>query len=203
MAIGRNEVFAAADALNLPGKPPTVDAVQQRLKKKHRSGGNRNKVSKELNEWFEERGIPRKSPRASKKVIKKTVVSKTATVSDTPRLEDVHPSILDKLPTPVKQSVIALITAIVTIIGLVRSQERTAATEIADHRNLKLQEDLDEERGKNKLLSIENAELREQLAQKSSSAADKLLGAMTEFMETRASHQSHEASQKRSRSTSA
>lgn len=156
--IGKEEVWAVAGKIRAKGQKPTVNSVMAGLGEQYGSKGNRNTVNKALQEWRQGQGI--------------ATAPKRSTVKPTPTTEK-QATIIDKLPAAIRQPLIALIAAIVTSIGVVRSEERGAATELLDNARRDVQQEVEALRSaltaartEIQLLSDENQGLRDQLEQK-------------------------------------
>jgi hypothetical protein len=152
------EVFTAADSLRQKGRKVTVDNVQDELKLIFSSKGNRNLVLKHLQAWRRDSGIE------ARKTAVKAPLKKVADSGD-------HSGSLDRLPAIIRQPVIALIMAIHAIIGMIRNEERGAATELVDNAKLQFSEEMDNLRAELSSLLEENQRLHaENLLLKNESA---------------------------------
>lgn len=158
VVIGRDHVVAVADSLLAREAKVTVDSVAEELKEQYGSKGNRNNVTKALQEWRQGQGI--------------TTAPNRSAVKPTPATEK-PATIIEKLPVAIRQPLVALIAAIVTAIGVVRNEERGAATELVDNARRDAQQEaealrsaLTAARTEIQLLRDENQVLRDQLEQK-------------------------------------
>jgi hypothetical protein len=162
VVIGKDQVVAVADSMLVRKEKVTVDNVMAGLGAQYGSKGNRNAVAKALKEWRNGQGIASAPART---------VAKSAPVAE-------KPTIIDKLPAAIRQPLIALITAIVDVIGRVRNEERLAATELVDNARRNDQQEvgalrsaLTASRAENQQLNAEILALREQLEQKNEQQA--------------------------------
>ena len=158
VVIGRDQVVAVADGLLARKAKVTVDNVMAGLGAQYGSKGNRNTVTKSLQEWRQGQGI--------------TTAPKRSVAKPAPNAEK-QATIIDKLPAAIRQPLVVLIAAIVAAIGVVRNEERGAATELVDNVRRDAQQEmealrsaLDAARAENQRQHAEILTLRDQLEQK-------------------------------------
>lgn len=197
MAIGREEVFWVADAVHERGVRVTNKSVKAALLAKYESSGNRNLVCKHVREWKKLNGIDSDSvkkpqpPTGAKARPGGGLATKKASGANSAAQPDTaDDSIINKLPEPIRHAAITLISAILALIGMVRTQERDAATVLVDHATNKLQEELNEVRQQiielekeNHRLTEDNTSLQVALTAKQETvSAEKLLAALTALL---------------------
>jgi hypothetical protein len=194
MAIGEKEVYEVLGQLLAEGRDfreIRTDDLQMALKNsKHKSSGNRNKVNGWFNAWCVENGIERKKSGKSSIHIDSKAPSPANIKKQKRSVAECNDSIINRLPESLRNHVVMLITAICSLIGIVRSQERDAATMLIEHAKQEQQEELAKANQRiaeledaNKKLLDENATLKsELLAKQQTVTAEQLLSGMAKLL---------------------
>lgn len=134
MAISDDDVFGMLDKMRTEGKDIDIDILQTELRSSElKSGGNRNRINALINTWCkktggERKGKTKKSAQSASKPL--TPASPNAPPKSAPECND---AIINRLPGALRNPLIIFINAICTLVGLVRTQEREAATVLLEH----------------------------------------------------------------------
>jgi hypothetical protein len=183
MAIGRDEIFAAADVLKAKGVKVSNSSLKAELYSVYESGGNRNLVCECFREWRKINDVKTNNVKPPKQpVIVSHPPATTKTVTPV-QADTAGDSNINKLPESVRTHVINLVKAILTLIGIIRKQERDAATELAEHAESEVHQQVIELKNKISQLSEENEKLQAALAAKQVTvSADTILAVFTKLL---------------------
>lgn len=183
MAIGRDEIFAAADVLKAKGVKVSNDSLKAELLKEYGSGGNRNLLCECFREWREINGVKTNNTKTSTQPASASPPPATTKTVKPVQADTNGDSIINKLPESVRHSVITLVTAILTYIGYIRTQERDAATVLVEHTRDEARQQVVELENEVTRLSEDNERLQAALAAKQETvSADILLAVFAKLV---------------------